>query len=141
VRFDRISADASFYQKLSKRAVLATNLWGSVAWGNVPFNMMAELGGPKKMRGYYQGRFRDNNVLLAQTELRFDIFKRFGGVIFGSTGMMGNESRLLRTDDWKYSYGAGLRFTANRRDHLNIRIDYALGQNSRNFYLTIGEAF
>lgn len=141
VRFDRLSADASFYQKLTKNAVLATNLWASMAWGKVPFNMMAELGGPKKMRGYYQGRYRDLNVLLAQAEVRFDIFKRLGGVVFGSTGIMGNETRLLRTDDWKYSYGVGLRFTANRRDHLNIRVDYALGQNSRNFYLTIGEAF
>ncbi len=93
------------------------------------------------MRGYYEGRFRDQNVALLQSEVRFDLYKRLGGVVFGAVGVLGDNQMLLRPDDPKVAYGAGLRFTVNRRDHLNIRLDYGIGRQSSGLYLTIGEAF
>ncbi|WP_229599439.1 BamA/TamA family outer membrane protein [Runella rosea] len=141
VFFNRLSADFSGYQTLFKKVVLAGNLFSSFTWGNAPFNMLSELGGGKRMRGYYQGRLRDDNVLLAQGEVRFGIFKRVGGVVFGSTAVLGNQKDIVRWHDPKFAYGTGIRFTANRRDHLNIRFDYAIGQDGGNFYFTIGEAF
>lgn len=141
VLFNRLSGDFSGYQALFKKVILAGNLFSSFTWGNAPFNMLSELGGSKRMRGYYQGRLRDDNVLLAQGEVRFGIFKRFGGVVFGSTAVLGNQKDIVRWHDPKFAYGTGIRFTANRRDHLNIRFDYAIGQDGGNFYFTIGEAF
>ena len=102
---------------------------------------MSLLGGTKRMRGYYEGRFRDQNAALIQSEVRFDIYRRLGGVVFGAVGILGDNKSMLRPDDPKAAYGAGLRFTINRRDHLNIRADYGFGQQSSGFYLTIGEAF
>lgn len=141
VRFDRYTADVSSYHALSRRVVLAMNYFASFTAGTAPFNAMSLLGGTKRMRGYYEGRFRDQNAALLQSELRFAIYKRFGGVVFGSAGILGDAQTLLRPDDPKFAYGAGLRFTLNRRDHLNIRLDYGFGQQSSGFYLTIGEAF
>ena len=141
VRFGRYTADVSGYRLLSKHAILAANYFVSFTTGDAPFNALSLLGGTKRMRGYYEGRYRDQNVALIQGEARFDLYKRLGGVVFAAAGVLGNAESLLRLNDPKVAYGAGLRFTINRRDHLNIRLDYGLGKQSSGFYLTIGEAF
>ena len=92
------------------------------------------------MRGVFEGYFRDKNALLLQTEVRQEIWKRLGAVAFGSLGFLGNESDILRFNKPKYTYGAGLRIAT--KNHLNLRLDYALSPySSGNFYATIGEAF
>lgn len=140
-RFDRYAADVSEYHALGRHTVLAVNYSGSFIVGAAPFNALSLLGGSRRLRGYYEGRYRDQNVALAQAELRFDVSKRLGAVVFGGVGTLGDEQALLRLREPKGAYGAGLRFTANRRDHLNVRLDYGLGPQSSGFYLTVGEAF
>ncbi len=141
VRFLRYTADISSYHSLSSHAILAVNYFVSFTSGMAPFNALSLLGGTKRMRGYYEGRYRDQNAALLQTEIRFDLYKRLGAVLFGAVGILGDDQKLLRTNALKAAYGGGLRFTINRRDHLNIRLDYGLGRQSSGFYLTIGEAF
>ncbi|GAA4503534.1 BamA/TamA family outer membrane protein [Hymenobacter ginsengisoli] len=140
-RFDRYVADVSEYHALGQHAVLAVNYFGSFIVGTAPFNAVSLLGGSRRLRGYYEGRYRDQNAALVQAELRVDVYKRLGAVAFGGVGALGDEQTLLRLGQPKGAYGAGLRFTANRRDHLNVRLDYGLGQQSSGFYLTVGEAF
>ncbi|RSK39596.1 BamA/TamA family outer membrane protein [Hymenobacter perfusus] len=140
-RFDRYVADVSSFRALGPHAVLAGNVYGSFIVGTAPFNALSLLGGSRRLRGYYEGRYRDQNAVLAQAELRLDVYKRLGAVVFGGVGTLGDGQTLLRLGEPKGAYGAGLRFTANRRDHLNVRLDYGLGQQSSGFYLTVGEAF
>jgi hypothetical protein len=102
---------------------------------------MSLLGGGKRMRGYYEGRYRDQNVGLLQSELRLDVYKRLGAVVFGSVGVLGSDESLLRLHEPKGAYGAGLRFSLTKRDRLNLRVDYGLARQSSGFYLTVGEAF
>lgn len=139
--FDRYVVDVSSYHALGQRSVLALNYFASFTTGTAPFNALSLLGGTKRLRGYYEGRFRDQNVGLLQTELRFDVYKRLGAVVFGGVGVLGDDQTLLRLNQPKATYGAGLRFTANRRDHVNIRVDYAFGHASSGIYITLGEAF
>ncbi|KAB7728682.1 BamA/TamA family outer membrane protein [Rudanella paleaurantiibacter] len=141
VRFTRYGLDVSSYHSLNRHAVLALNYALSGTVGTAPFNALSLLGGTKRMRGYYEGRFRDDNLALLQAEIRFDLYRRLGAVVFGSVGVLGDNRRWLRPDDPKGAYGGGLRFTLNRRDHLNLRLDYGIGRQSTGFYLTIGEAF
>lgn len=37
--------------------------------------------------------------------------------------------------------GAGLRFRINKKDNLNIRLDYGIGQHQQGFYIDIAESF
>ena len=141
VRFDRYAVDVAAYQRLHRRAILALNWFVSFTRGTAPFNAMTLLGGTRRMRGYYEGRFRDQNGAVVQGEVRFDLVGRLGGVLFGAAGILGDERRVLRPGDPKFAGGGGVRFTLNRRDHLNIRLDYGLGRQSSGLYLTIGEAF
>jgi len=141
VRFDRYVADVATYHALGRHGVLALNGVLSLTRGEAPFNALSLLGGTRRMRGYYEGRFRDQQLGLLQAEVRFDLYGRLGGVVFGSLGVLGTERPLLRLSDPKTAGGAGLRFTLNRRDHLNLRLDYGLGRGSGGLYVTIGEAF
>lgn len=141
VAFQRITADAAVFKKVGARIILAVNMYGSFNWGNPPFNMLSEMGGPKRMRGYYLGRFRDNNALLTQAEVRVHVIGRLKVAGFTSLGVMGASKPILRFSNPKFAHGVGLRFVANRKDALNVRFDYAVGSDGGNFYFTIGEAF
>ncbi|MBC8152366.1 MAG: BamA/TamA family outer membrane protein, partial [Bacteroidetes bacterium] len=141
-QYDRYLAEISSYHALAgRKLILALNYVASFTAGTSPFNDLSQLGSSKRMRGFYEGRYRDRNLALLQSEMRFAIYKRLGGVVFGAVGLLGDNRQLLRSNDPKGAYGAGLRFTANRRDHVNIRVDYGVGKQSSGLYLTIGEAF
>lgn len=140
-KFNRFVLDVSAYQKLSLKLVLAVNSYNSFITGNAPFQQLSQVGGNKLLRGYYQGRYMDKNLVALQTELRFPIYKRFGAAIFGSSGALGGDDSFLNFSQMRYSYGGGIRFTMNRKEHLNLRLDYAIGKGTSGFYLTFGEAF
>lgn len=138
--FTNLTADVTKYKSLNKDAVLANQILFISNIGDVPFNQLGFLGGQKKMRGLYEGYYRDKNVLLLQSEWRQIVWKRLGVVFFGSVAKLGNEQNFLRFSKPKWSYGAGLRVAT--KNHLNIRIDYAYSKyNKGNFYATVGEAF
>ncbi len=139
--FTKISADVSTYKSLGKRTVLASNYVAIANIGDVPFNQLAYLGGQSKLRGVFEGYFRDKNTLIIQQEVRQEIWKRLGGVAFGSMAFLGSQDdAFLRLNKPKFTYGAGLRIAT--KNHLNIRLDYALSPYGKgNFYATIGEAF
>ena len=141
--FNRIVFDVAHYKSLSKKIVLVSNYYGSFIQGkNVPFSQLSLLGGPKKMRGIFEGKYRDKNLLLVQAESRFEVWKFLGFAAFGSLGYLGDEKDFIRFNQPKVTYGAGLRLTAIKKEHINLRIDYAIQPNEKgNVYLTVGEAF
>jgi outer membrane protein assembly factor BamA len=138
--FTRYHLDVAKYFAFGKKHTLAANTAITLTQGDVPFYNMATIGGTKRLRGYIEGRFRDKNVALIQTEWRTKFTKRFGGVVFGGTGMVWDAPGTA----WQLrpNYGFGIRFTLDTAQHLNIRGDYGFGsRGNRGFYLTIGEAF
>jgi outer membrane protein assembly factor BamA len=141
--FTRLLLDLSHYTSLSPRVVLATNYVASSLIGSrVPFSQLSVMGGQKKMRGLTEAFFRDKNALMSQAEVRWEVWRFVGLTGFGAVGFMGNESDLIRLNRPKYTYGAGLRLTAQKKNHLNLRVDYGMSPYGKgNFYATIGEAF
>lgn len=139
--FTKISVDIATYKSFGKKTVLASNYVAVANIGDVPFNQLAYLGGQSKMRGIFEGYFRDKNALIIQQEFRQEIWKRFGAVAFGSMAFLGSEDNtFLRLNKPKFTFGAGLRIAT--KNHLNLRLDYALSPYDKgNFYATIGEAF
>jgi outer membrane protein assembly factor BamA len=139
-RFGRVSLDAAGYFSTSKKSVLAIRFVEIQSWGDVPFFELSLLGGTKRLRGHFEGKYRDRNLALLETEWRFSIWRRFGGVVFSGLGSVfgqKNESAKLRPNA-----GAGLRFMLDTKQKLNIRADYGVGlAGNHGFYLTFGEAF
>ncbi len=139
--FSRYVLDVAYYQPLRPRYILALNSYNSFVVGNAPFQQQSLVGGNRRMRGYYEGRYIDKNLVVGQAEVRLSIRGRIGAAVFGGAALLGNESQFLRTNQPLFAGGAGLRFNAIRKDHLNIRLDYAWGKESTGLYLVFGEAF
>ncbi len=134
--------DLRKYIPIAKNQVLAFQLFSFNNTGDVPMRSLASFGGSNQMRGYYAGRYKDLNQLVFQGEYRFPIKKRFSGVMFGGTGNVSDKLSNYTIRDLRYSYGGGLRIALNKKERLNLRIDYGAGQGVNNgLYLQIGEAF
>jgi outer membrane protein assembly factor BamA len=140
--YTKFSLNASKYLEPLKNTVLALNAWLEFNSGDIPFNQLALLGGARKLRGYYEGRFRDKHLMIFQGEWRFPIWKRFKGTVFGGAGAVNDELRGLTGQPLRTAYGLGLRYLALKDQQIHIRLDVAWGvDDNSGFYLTIGEAF
>lgn len=107
-----------------------------------PFKMMSTFGGDEVLRGYFFGRFRDQHMYALQAEYRFPLFWRFLGTTFMGVGNTAGPYSTAGFKDLKFAAGAGLRFTLDAKERINIRFDAGFGTDgSRGFYLGIGEAF
>ena len=139
--YQRFTLDASTYFTDNKNRTLALNGYVMLINGEAPFNELALLGGSRRARGYYPGRFRDNQLWLLQAEYRFPILWWLGMAVFSSYGTVAQGSNDLTLQDFKWNYGGGLRFTLNKEDRINLRVDAAFGKDTSAFYFTVGEAF
>ena len=139
--YTNIVFDLRKYIPVFGKKVLAFQLFSFNNAGEVPLRSVASFGGASRMRGYYDGRYKDNNQLILQGEYRFPVYKRFSAVAFAGGGNVSNRF-AYSLSDLKISYGAGLRFALDTKEKLNLRIDYGIGQGKNNgFYLQLGEAF
>lgn len=140
--YTNIVFDLRKYIPVTSKQVLALQLYSFNNTGEVPVRSLASFGGANRMRGYYDGRYKDMNQMLLQAEYRFPVYKRISAVAFGGGGSVSSSFADYSLSDLKFSYGAGLRFALNKKEKLNLRIDYGIGQGKNNgFYLQLGEAF
>lgn len=134
--------DARLFRQIGRRQVLALQAYAFLNSGNVPLRSLASFGGANSMRGYYDGRYRDRNQAVLQAEYRLPLFWRLGAVAFGSIGNVAYNADELSFQQLKAAYGAGLRLALNRRERLNLRVDYGFGGHTGSgLYFQLGEAF
>lgn len=140
--FTRFSIDAAQYIQLSENGILATNAFIDFVFGTPPFQQLAFIGGSKKMRGFFEGRYRDKKLWLLQAEYRQWIWKFIGATVFVGVGSVAPEIDDFTSRKIHYSFGSGLRFRVSKKDKINLRLDAGFDENF-NFlpYLTINEAF
>ena len=101
--------------------------------------MMSRLGGAYRMRGYYEGQYRDNNITEFQVELRQHIWRRNGIAIWAGAG---NVYKDFRTFEWRHTlpnFGFGYRWEFKKR--VNVRLDLGFGKKCTGFMFNINEAF
>jgi hypothetical protein len=139
--YQQYSYDVTWYRRVYKKVIWANEVYTKYLNGTAPFDQYAFLGGNKKLRGFYEGRYRDKHSLIIQTEFRSEFYKGLGGAVFGGAGFLGGDNEYVRFNTPYWAYGVGLRYKVNKSDHLNLRLDYAFGNGKGNFYATFGEAF
>lgn len=139
--YGRYKVDLRQYFRLGPERVIAAQLFGSFATGKTPFYDLPMMGGGSIMRGYYQGRYRDNVLLAAQAEVRWPLFGRFG--VAGFAGLAQVQPRFgdLTFGDVEPSIGGGLRFRFNRAEKVNLRADIGFGAGAPGIYFGLEEAF
>lgn len=140
--FQRYVAAWSWYQELSSPAwVLATNWNAARATADTPFWMLPSVGtGRYGLRGYTQGRYRDNLMTTAQAELRGHTAGRWGATIFGGLAYVASDVGELDHASPLPAGGVGLRFKLTQRYPMHMRADYAWGKNESLFYFSVSEA-
>ncbi len=129
------------YASLSPRQVIAGHVAGCYATGSVPFYDLCFLGKSKDLRGYEVGQYIDRVMLAAQAEYRLELPYRLGATAFFGAGEVARRWADLRSDALKPGGGVGLRFRLTKQNHINLRVDYAWGINSKGLYLGVSEAF
>jgi len=139
--FDHYEIDLRKYLSILKDRVLAFQLFASFQRGNPPFYELSLLGGSHIMRGYFQGRYRDKNLLAGQVEFRTHLWRRLGAVGFAGMGDVIGKISDFRIRTAKFSAGFGLRFIFNRAEHVNLRMDIGFGRDTNGVYFGLEEAF
>ena len=141
--FQRYMAAWCWYTSLRGPALLlAANASVTAATGEVPFWAIPSVGaGLYGLRGYTQGRYRDNVVTTVQAELRAHSKGRLGATVFGGLAQVGGSVGDLWNAEVLPAGGAGLRFQLTREFPMHMRADYAWGKNGGTFYFSVSEAF
>lgn len=136
----------NFWPIAPKIVLGVQGLYHTVQGSQTPFYLLPQLGNDEIMRGYYTGRYRDENLLAAQAEIRYRFMNRFGIVAFAGSGkVFGNNDFNLQ--DLKPNYGFGGRYFFDTAKGLSVRLDYGIGEKKLNekrqngFYISLAEAF
>lgn len=147
VEFSSVISDTRFFKSFNKRNVLAMQLMGEFNFGgDIPFNQLSQMGGENIMRGYFRGRFRDENQIAAQVEYRMlplglGFSKRLGTTVFAGVGDVFSEWNELEMKEVKWAAGVGARFLLFQQKDVYLRFDYAITPDENGFYIGVGEAF
>jgi outer membrane protein assembly factor BamA len=141
--FERYMVTYNQFFKLSRdneKRVLAVRASFNVAAGDVPFEGQTVVGGDD-IRGYSQGRYRNDQVYTLQTEYRWNFYKRWGMVAFAGVASAVKKASDIPNSEFLPGVGAGLRFRMLPAEKINIGIDAGFGKDDYSITFRIGEAF
>jgi Omp85 superfamily domain len=139
--YSKFILDVRKFIPLSEKFVLAGQIYLENTFGNVPFQTKAWLGGGERMRGYFRGRYIDDNMLILQTEIRHHFLPRFTWAVFAAVGDVAETpSRYLVNA--KFSYGGGIRFQILKSTPTLVRLDLGInGEGGTGVYFGVNQAF
>ena len=138
----RAEVDIRSYRTLGSSMVLAGRTRVVSTWGDVPFTLHSGIGGQDGgLRGIYENRYSHRAAAVAVTELRFPLWGRLGGVVFGGAGEVAPRMERFSIKGIHGAAGAGLRFTLMPASGLNVGVDFGMGEGESGVYFLLGEAF
>ena len=136
----RTTFTGNYYQRLWKGCTLALDAYLEYNSGKeIPWSMVAQLGGGYRMRGYYVGQYRDNAMIEVQAELRQKIYNRHGIAVWVGAGNVFPNFNSFRWSQTLPNYGIGYRWEFKHR--VNVRVDYGRGRHGGSVVFNVNEAF
>lgn len=139
--FSTAVLDLRRYIPITATHTLALELLSELQAGDVPFFKLATLGGEDRLRGLYEGRFRDKAMWVAQAEYRLPLFWRLSGIVHGGLGQVAAEISDFGFTAPEWSLGLGGRLLLNTDERLNLRTDFGVSREGYGIYVGIGEAY
>jgi outer membrane protein assembly factor BamA len=158
--FARSSLQMRYFRPLTSTTTLASAFdvgWMDLLSGTkeIPLGERFYTGGPNSLRGFrYQhvgpldqrgkpvgGLFKS---VLNVVEIRQDIYKMIGLVLFADVGNVWSHIRTFHPRDYRSSAGTGLRINTPigiLRGDLGINLDPRDGEPRTRFHFSVGQAF
>ena len=127
------------YRKVWRGGVLAGEWHSRFNYGNPAWCMMSEAGSNSRLRGYFEGRYRDKNIMEMQVELRQHLWKRNGIAVWAGMGEVFPRFDAIRWEKALPNAGIGYRWEFKPR--VNVRVDCGFTRNGAGFMFNINEAF
>jgi len=130
---------------------IAFHLENRLSSGDLPFYARPSLGGSRILRGYIEGRWRDDAAWAAAVEYRFWIIprgftvwrhirvERLGAALFYEVGSVAEDGIGLFHARVRQSYGVSARATVERA--ALFRADFGFSEEGFNFSAGFGLAF
>jgi outer membrane protein assembly factor BamA len=141
--FVRYIVSYNQFYKFSKKddtQVMAMRATFNIATGDVPFEGQTVVGGDD-IRGYSQGRYRNDQVYTLQAEYRWNFYKRWGLVAFAGLASAVEKFADIPDELILPGAGAGIRFKMLPTEKVNIGIDAGVGRDDYSITFRIGESF
>lgn len=135
--FSQYQLDFRKFIQVHPRHILVGQAWMSFTRGNPPFQHISLIGGSDRMRGFFEGKYRDLHAMVYQTEYRLPLYRNLGLVVFGNAGQVASQVRRFSFQGFRYGGGLGFRYKLNE-EGLNIRLDIGVGDQSA-FYFGLNE--
>jgi hypothetical protein len=140
--FRKLNLGAGGYEAVKdSTGVLAGRVLYEAAVGDVPFSGQTMLNGSRNLRGYSNGRYRADQLLVLETEYRWKFHKRWGAVAFAGVAWSADELSQMSLGDTLPASGVGIRWTMLETYKINARIDYGWGKHDQAIYFALGEAY
>lgn len=137
--FSTTDLTVSTYRRVWRGGILAGEWHSRFNYGNPSWCNMSEAGSGTRLRGYYEGRYRDKNIAEAQIELRQHIRGRSGVAVWLAAGEVFPRLSAVTLDKLLPNGGVGYRWEFKPR--VNVRLDLGLTRDGLGFMFNINEAF
>ena len=137
-----LQIDLRYFIDLPQSHVLGIQFYSQLIFGEPPWYKLSQLGGDVIMRGFFEGRYREQRYMALQTEWRFPIWNFVRGAAFVGAGDVANTFTDFQLSEFKYSGGLGLRLVLDPMERVNVRFDFGVGTGGvTGFYFQFAEAF
>jgi len=149
--YDRYRFDYRHFHPINKNQSVCFQAFGDFISGNVPFNQMPGIGAGRRGRGFYEGRFRDKNIILLQGEWRARLDNKLSAALFFNSALLAEKASEFYLAESHLSAGCGLRYMFDVQNKTNVRLDIAFPLDGKDYiynpegtmkvYFTVNEAF
>jgi surface antigen len=142
--YTKLTGSVQKYYKVGHAQVLA--LRGSAGYANedLPEAALFEVGGQNSVRGYRDGQFSGNKMLMGTMEYRFPLMNKVQGALFTDVGdawggkSWGSWSSIEDDLDLHASVGLGLQMQTPIGA---LRLDYGWGEDGGRLHFNVGGNF
>lgn len=142
--YTKLTGSVQKYYKVGHAQVLAFR--GSAGYANedLPEAALFEVGGQNSVRGYRDGQFSGNKMLMGTMEYRFPLMNKVQGALFTDVGdawggkSWGSWSSIEEDLDLHASVGLGLQMQTPIGA---MRLDYGWGEDGGRLHFNVGGNF
>ncbi|MCF7752154.1 outer membrane protein assembly factor [Bacillus subtilis subsp. subtilis] len=105
--------------------------------GGIPFYRLPYI----DLRGIGSGRYQDTRAGVLETELRWNLTRRWALIGFVGAGRTWGRNNRFGEAASQVAKGAGVRYLIARQLGMHIGVDYAWGPEDDTFYIQVGSAW